>query len=74
MPVQQDQELWVPGTPEVAGGRWWQMGCGGNFLGGGGAEDMEECDISPLKSPLKPSTSETATATSNFSNPLVFKC
>ena len=26
--VQQDQELQVPGIPEGAGGRWWQMGCG----------------------------------------------
>ena len=29
VPVWQDQRLWVSGTPEGAGGRWWQTGSGG---------------------------------------------
>ena len=40
-------------------GAWWHL------LGRGGAEDMEECDIAPLRSLYKPS----ATASSTFCNP-----
>ena len=50
MPVQQDQELWVPGLLRGQmgdGGRW----CVVESFGGGGAKDMEECDIAPLRSP-----------------------
>ena len=38
-------DSWGAGWEMVADGVWW------TFLWGGGAEDMEECDIAPFRSP-----------------------
>ena len=54
------QLLW---TPEGAAWIWW-----------GGAEDMEECDRAPLRSPYKPSASNPTTASSTFYNPSASNC
>ena len=40
----------------------------------GGAGDMEECDIAPLRSPYKPSASDPATASCMFCSPSASNC
>ena len=57
-------DSWGGGLDMVAVGVWLHL------LGGGGAEDMEDCDTAPLRSPYKPSASDTATANCNFCSPL----
>ena len=59
---------WGGGLEMVEVGLWW------HFLDGGGADDMGECDMAPLKSLYKPSTSDSATAVSIFPNPSISSC
>ena len=47
-----------------SGGRGWQ-----HLLGGDGAEDTEECDTAPLRSPYKPSAANPATASCTCGSP-----
>ena len=51
-------------------GRWWQLGYGSIFWVGG-AEDMGECYMDPLRSLCRPSASDPAIASSIFLNPSV---
>ena len=57
-------DSWGGGLDMVVVGAWWCL------LGGGGAEDMDDCDTAPLRSPNKSSASDPATANCNFCSPL----
>ena len=46
-------------------GAWWHL------LHGGGAEDMEDCDMAPLRNLYKPSASDPATANCTFYSPSI---
>ena len=61
-------DSWGGSLDTVAVGAWQHL------LGEGKAENMEECDIAPLRSWYKPSASDPATSSCTFCSPSTSNC